>query len=204
MRADVSGPVPLPERASDGDRDRAIAELRERSAAGEISHDTFVRRMDVALRARSRPELAGLLADLPPGRLGRRLVDAVERVSAFSARLAYAWRMPRLPRLTLPRPVVPRDPSAIAWGTGGPFPRTDADASPVFTVGREPDCDLVIPDVTVSRRHANLTLHDGRWLLSDLGSMNGTRCNGWRISSPVPVRAGDRLTFGTVSFIVAG
>ncbi|MGE5291672.1 MAG: FHA domain-containing protein [Micromonosporaceae bacterium] len=191
MRAEVSGPVPLPERASDDDRDRAIAELRERSAAGEISHDTFVHRMEIALRARSRPELAGLLADLPPGRFGRRLVDAVERFSTFSARLGQAWRMPRLPRLTLPRPTLPPDRSADG-------------ASPVFTIGREPDCDLVIPDLTVSRRHAHLTLQGGHWLLADLGSMNGTRCNGWRINSPVRVHSGDKLTFGSVSFIVAG
>lgn len=191
MRAGVSGPLPQPERASDDDRDRAIAELRERSVAGEISHDTFVHRMDVALRARSRPELAGLLADLPPRRFGRRLVDAVERFSTFSARLAAAWRMPRLPQLTLPRLTLPPDRSADG-------------VSPVFTIGREPGCDLVIPDLTVSRRHAHLTREGDHWVLADLGSMNGTRCNGWRVSSPVRVNAGDEVTFGSVSFVVAG
>ena len=73
----------LPERASDSDHDHAIAELRERSAAGELSHDTFVRRMDIALRARSRAELAALFCDLSPGRLTRRLTDAVARASAL-------------------------------------------------------------------------------------------------------------------------
>jgi hypothetical protein len=189
MRAGQPGPVPPPERASDGDRERAIAELRERTAAGEISHDTFVRRIDVALRARSRPELADLLADLPPGRLGRRLIDAVEHLSTFSARLGTAWRTPRLPKLMLPRLTLPRDPLA-------------AGASPVFTIGREPGCDLVIPDLTVSRLHADLTSLGDHWMLSDRGSMNGTRCNGWRVTHPVPVRAGDRLTFGTVTFVV--
>jgi FHA domain/DUF1707 SHOCT-like domain len=190
MRAGQPGPVPLPERASDDDRERAIAELRERSVAGEISHDTFVRRVDVALRARSRKELAGLLSDLPPGRLGRRLIDAVEHLSVLSARLETAWRTPRLPKLTLPRFTLPRDPPA-------------AGTSPVFTIGRQPGCDLVIPDLTVSRLHADLTHLGDQWLLSDRGSMNGTRCNGWRITSPVPVHAGDALTFGTVTFIVA-
>jgi len=193
MRAGQPGPVPPPERASDDDRERAIAELRERTAAGEISHDTFVRRVEVALSARSRPELAGLLADLPPGRLGRRLVDSIEHLSAFSARLAAAWRTPRQclsETKLLPRFSLPRDSPAA-----GP--------SPVFTIGREPGCDLVIPDLTVSRLHADLTRLGDQWMLSDRGSMNGTRCNGWRITSPVPVRTGDRLTFGTVTFIVA-
>ena len=176
--------APFPERASDSDRDRAIAELRERSAAGELSHDTFVRRMDVALRARSRSELAALFCDLSPGPLTRRLTDAVARMSAFSDRLTAAWRLPRLPRLTLPS-----DPP-------------DSAVPPGFTIGRGPGCDLVIPDLTVSRLHAKLTRMGGRWLLWDLGSMNGTRRNGWRISSPVPVQVGDQLTFGLVTFIV--
>ena len=140
--------------------------------------------MDVALRARSRPELAALFADLPPGRLARRLTDVVARMSGLSARLAAAWRAPRLPRLTLP---------------GDP---RDSGVPSRFTIGREPWCDLVIPDLTVSRRHADLMRADGRWLLRDLGSTNGTRRNGWRISSPVPVQAGDQLTFGLVTFVV--
>jgi hypothetical protein len=180
----MTAQAPFPERASDDDRDRAIAELRERSVAGELSHDTFVRRMDIALRARSRPELAALFSDLPPGKLARRLSDAAARVSGLSARVAAAWRAPRLPRFTLP---------------GDPH---DGSMPAKFTIGREPWCDLVIPDLTVSRRHADLTRADGRWLLCDLGSTNGTRRNGWRISSPVPVQEGDRLTFGLVTFIV--
>ncbi len=182
--------APFPERASDSDRERAIAELRERSVAGELSHDTFVRRMDAALRARSRSELAALFCDLSPGRVTRRLTDAVARMSALSDRLSAAWRLPRLPLLTLPGD----PPTEVRPGSAAP---------PGFTIGREPGCDLVIPDLTVSRLHAKLTRMGGRWLLWDLGSMNGTRRNGWRISSPVPVQAGDQLTFGNVTFIVA-
>src|SRR5690606_17544142 len=54
-----------PFRASDGERDRAIDELRDRAVEGRLSHDTFVVRVDQALRARSQQELEELVADLP-------------------------------------------------------------------------------------------------------------------------------------------
>ncbi len=40
------------------------------------------------------------------------------------------------------------------------------------------------------------------WLLTDLGSTNGTRLNGWRVREPVPVRPGDRVSFGAVTFVL--
>ncbi len=44
---------------------------------------------------------------------------------------------------------------------------------PSYTIGRDLDCDIVIIDDRVSRRHATLTLVDGRWVLADVGSTNG-------------------------------
>jgi pSer/pThr/pTyr-binding forkhead associated (FHA) protein len=41
-----------------------------------------------------------------------------------------------------------------------------------------------------------------QWLLVDLGSTNGTRLNGWRITRPVAVRPGDRVAFGSVKFCI--
>ena len=41
-------------------------------------------------------------------------------------------------------------------------------------IGRSSACQLVLGDDTVSRRHAELRIEDGRWLLRDLGSSNGT------------------------------
>ena len=75
--------------------------LREGSVAGRLSNDTFLRRVERALRARRSDELAGLLSDLPPvpdesgpGRVARawsRLTDrlravAVPRGLAFTGR----------------------------------------------------------------------------------------------------------------------
>jgi hypothetical protein len=66
-----------------------------------------------------------------------------------------------------------------------------------FTIGRSDACDLVLGDQTVSRRHAQLSRTTVGWLLSDLGSTNGTRVNGWRVKQ-VRVRPGDRVQVGRV------
>src|SRR6266496_4239495 len=64
--------TPPPVRASDAERERTVRALRERSAEGQLSFDTFVRRIDCAFRARSREELAALVDDLPPqGRIAQ-------------------------------------------------------------------------------------------------------------------------------------
>ncbi len=41
-------------------------------------------------------------------------------------------------------------------------------------------------------------------MLSDLGSHNGTRLNGWLVREPVPVYAGDRVEFGSMVFVIQG
>ena len=73
-----------------------------------------------------------------------------------------------------------------------------------FTIGRDGGCDLVLADVTVSRRHARLERDGSNWVLQDLGSTNGTRLNGWLVSGAVPVQAGDQVSFGQASFVLAG
>jgi FHA domain/Domain of unknown function (DUF1707) len=64
-----------------------------------------------------------------------------------------------------------------------------------LTIGRSSSCHLVMADDTVSRRHAELFLDDGRWILRDLGSSNGTYLNGRRIGE-AEVRPGDVVHLG--------
>jgi hypothetical protein len=73
----------------------------------------------------------------------------------------------------------------------------------VFSIGREPGSDLVIPDFTISREHALIRLRSARVLISDRGSSNGTFINGEKINSdPVEVNYGDTVSFGRVTFVL--
>ena len=68
------------------------------------------------------------------------------------------------------------------------------------TIGRSRECDIVLGDTNVSRRHAELRpLGDG-WAITDLGSTNGVRVNGRdvRANEPHALNAGDRVEVGTV------
>jgi hypothetical protein len=71
-----------------------------------------------------------------------------------------------------------------------------------FTIGREPGCDMTLLDRTVSRWHASLKREDDGWLLTDLGSTNGTRLNGWRVNAPIAVSPGDLVSFGAATFVL--
>jgi hypothetical protein len=62
-------------------------------------------------------------------------------------------------------------------------------------IGRSSACQLVLGDDTVSRRHAELFVDEGRWVLRDLGSSNGSWVNGRRIVE-AEVRPGDVLHLG--------
>jgi hypothetical protein len=68
------------------------------------------------------------------------------------------------------------------------------------TIGRSRECDIVLADSNVSRRHAEIRpLGDG-WTITDLGSTNGVKVNGRAVpaNAPQAVSAGDTLDVGTV------
>jgi hypothetical protein len=169
-----------PARLSDSERERVIGLLREGAVEGRLSHDTFVRRMGLALAARDHGELRALTADLPAtggGRVSKLLLRAVGEVSAFNVRLRAAWRAEKLPPLVLPEPA--------------PYP---------LRIGRDVANGLRLSDGSSSRMHAELRFEARGWVLHDLGSMNGTFVNGRRVIGSAVVRAGDQVTFGRMSF----
>ena len=211
-------------RASDAERDHAVSELRNEFADGRLSHDTFMYRMQSALDARHRGQLSGLFTDLPPRRPGLMArVKAVLRGEPppRSARPGQPDGLP--PGTQRIREVPAPGPPGLPWvrsGSAGPAapppaasPARPARPAPLFfppgsgvrfTIGRTRECDLCLTDLSVSRMHALLVRREDGWVLSDLGSHNGTRLNGWLVREPVPVRPGDRVEFGSMVFIVQG
>lgn len=68
-------------------------------------------------------------------------------------------------------------------------------------IGRGADCELVLHDSKVSRRHARLVARDGVLVLTDLGSTNGTMVNGHRVSEVV-LGSGDRIELGESTLVI--
>ena len=90
-----------------------------------------------------------------------------------------------------------------------------------MVIGRLPECDITFDDSNLSRRHAEISMDDtrnrdtsiddaliidtggdrpvARYILTDLGSTNGTKVNGSRISAPHALRSGDVITVGLYS-----
>lgn len=71
---------------------------------------------------------------------------------------------------------------------------------PRAVLGRSDDAECVLRDPNVSRRHAELRQDpSGQWEVVDLGSTNGVKVNGRRVSD-APLREGDQVTVGTTTF----
>jgi pSer/pThr/pTyr-binding forkhead associated (FHA) protein len=70
----------------------------------------------------------------------------------------------------------------------------------VTTIGRSDTSDVMLDDVTVSRRHAEISRTDQGWTLRDVGSLNGTYVNRERIESAV-LSGGDEVQIGKYRFV---
>ncbi|MGH2693734.1 MAG: FHA domain-containing protein [Actinomycetota bacterium] len=73
----------------------------------------------------------------------------------------------------------------------------DADST---RVGRHPDSDIFLDDITVSRRHAEIRRGDGGFTLHDVGSLNGTYVNRERVEG-AELRSGDEIQIGKFKLV---
>jgi len=64
------------------------------------------------------------------------------------------------------------------------------------TLGRSRQCDVVVNDPNVSREHAEIRPRGGSWVLTDLGSTNGSRLNGRTVNGSEVVKPGDEIELG--------
>lgn len=85
--------------------------------------------------------------------------------------------------------------SIIVTGEDGAVERHVFDEREV-TIGRTAKNHLALPAAVISQRHARIVEKDGRYILVDLKSMNGTYVNGRKINAPLLIRPGDRIAMG--------
>jgi len=71
-----------------------------------------------------------------------------------------------------------------------------------LVIGRDSSCDIVIPDRQVSRYHARLTPAPDGVILEDLGSKNGTYCNGLKVEDPIVLEDSDMVQVALVQHFV--
>ena len=86
-------------------------------------------------------------------------------------------------------------PALVVRSGGGRAGEHFSPAGERTAIGRSPDCDIFLDDVTVSRRHAVLIQRGDAYFIEDQGSLNGTFLNRRRIES-APLEDGDELQIG--------
>lgn len=69
-----------------------------------------------------------------------------------------------------------------------------------ITIGRSSDSAIIIRDDYTSTHHARLMLWNGRWMIQDLDSTNGTFLNGSRVTVPQPIPLGATVKVGATTF----
>ena len=140
-------------------------------------------------------------------------VDIVEDAQAPRRKIAISSDFAsREPAPVTERPSPPMTPPTLVQDVVAPAPTPTLSASLVISdgrsitlgdspvvIGRLSECDITIEDPNISRRHATVTVLDGTYRITDLGSTNGTKVNGTRISSQHELAHGDEITVGLFS-----
>jgi hypothetical protein len=155
-------------------RRRIARSLNEGYAGGLLSEDTFIARLDQLLGSRLVDPLS-LVGDLN-FRRGRRPGAAVRAITD------------RLLRTRLSDTHVDQ-PLGALLGLDWTGQTTE------LLIGRHEACDVVLAGNTVSRHHARLVFRDGKWIVHDLRSTNGTTVNGTSVAR-CELCPGDQLVLG--------
>ncbi len=137
----------------------------------------------------------GLVQDLQDR--NRRLQDQLR-----SKEQELAKKIEEAPTVATPQKIDMKN-TMISGGGGAPVFKVAAGAysenhplnKPTMTIGRNPSNDIVIPEQTVSSKHATITVEKGNFFIQDLGSTNGTFVNGSRVQGKI-LKSGDLIKLG--------
>lgn len=160
---------------------RLAKSLSSAYAVGLLTQDTFAHRLDHLY--------------------GGSLVDPQQLIGDLTFRRR---RTTRRPRGALIAAALRRRSRDDEESEGAQLPILGLDwtgASSQLLVGRGSECDLMVPGRTVSRRHAQLLFREGRWILVDLDSTNGTYINGDRVRR-AELFPGDVVALGVERLLV--
>ncbi len=161
-----------------GSRERLARTLSAAFAEGLLSEHTLSQRLGVLFGAP--------LID-PQGLVGDLSLRTRRRRPLLAALTAAAAALQRRVTSVARASVAARPPLLLALDWTGRVQELIA--------GRASDCDVVLGDRSVSRRHAHLLFRDGGWILVDLDSTNGTTLNGVPIGRS-RLHPGDRVLLG--------
>jgi hypothetical protein len=100
-----------------------------------------------------------------------------------------------------------RESAMLITQRGGEAGQTCVLEHKSVTIGRSPDCDIVLDDRQVSRIHARVSWRGDHYEIEDLGSKNGTHLNGRDVVTPQPLHDGDEIQIALsykLAFVDAG
>jgi pSer/pThr/pTyr-binding forkhead associated (FHA) protein len=143
-----------------------------------------------AVPPRPRPTPEPSLSDGPPTGAGQRLSDTMHGVPISELRQAITPASPQ------PAPL-----ASLLVRTGAMKGSRLPVRVPVANIGRAEYNDIVLSEPSVSTSHAKLQRRDDIWVLSDLGSTNGTFVEGEMVTGETALTPGTTLRFGDVAVL---
>lgn len=191
--------------ADRGSFDQAAAMLRKmigtlekvpgyQAADGSALSECIEQLIDEASEYEQRPS-AERYANFKSSQLGIEVSQGAKHTASYAAQSSKsAHIMAGAMGATLPGCVVIRD------AQGKEVSRLPLLAEMI--VGRSPGNEIAVASANLSRRHSRFVCRDGKVIIIDLASTNGTFLNGKRLSQPQILKAGDLVTIGELSFEV--
>jgi hypothetical protein len=122
------------------------------------------------------------------------LLRAGDAVYADGVEMVVRGALAPVGRLPEPGRSEDHDPCILLRGVGGPHHGRSFTLQSPRVVGRDPAADIVIDDPAFAPRHASIELHDGKVLLRDLGSEDGSLVNGIQVRDGW-LQPGDQVAF---------